>query len=76
VICPRLATKRSVIRRRIVSAEEHDNGRTEVFRLTEHVAAEAPPSADQAASGGTKVVIYYSGENGQKVAHFFKDVSK
>jgi hypothetical protein len=54
----------------------YDNGKTEVFRLTERAAAETAQSGDQAAPTGTKVVIYYSDEHGQKVAHFFRRVSK
>ena len=47
------------------------NGKTDVFRLTDRATAEA----DSAAPAGTKVMIYYSDEHGQKVAHFFKRVS-
>ena len=54
----------------------YDNGKTEVFRLTERAAAETAQSGDQAAPTGTKVAIYYSDEHGQKVAHFFRRVSK
>jgi hypothetical protein len=51
------------------------NGTTEVFRLTERATAEAAQAADQGAPAGTKVVIYYSDESGQKVAHSFRRVS-
>jgi hypothetical protein len=54
----------------------YDNGKTEVFRLTERAAAETAQSGDLAAPTGTKVVIYYSDEHGQKVAHFFRRISK
>jgi len=48
------------------------NGTKDVFRLTERATAET----DSAAPAGTKVKIYYSDDHGQKVAHFFKKVSK
>ena len=51
------------------------NGTTEVFQLTERATAEAAQAADQRAPAGTKVVIYYSDESGQKVAHSFRRVS-
>lgn len=54
----------------------YDNGKTEVFRLTERAAAETAQGGDRAAPTGTKVVIYYSDEHGQKVAHFFRRISK
>jgi hypothetical protein len=54
----------------------YDSGKTEVFRLTERATAETTQTLDQAAPSGTKVVIYYSDEHGQKVAHFFRRVSK
>jgi hypothetical protein len=57
-------------------AVRYDNGKTEVFRLTERAATESTSSVNQAASSGTKVVIYYSDEHGQKVAHFFRKVAK
>ena len=47
------------------------NGTADVFRLTKRATAEA----DSAAPAGTKVMIYYSDEHGQKVAHFFRKVS-
>ena len=51
----------------------YDNGRTETFLLTERASAES--QTDEAAAGG-KVVIYYSNESGQKVAHFFRKTSR
>jgi hypothetical protein len=54
----------------------YDNGRTEVFRLTEHAAAEASPASEQTPSSGAKVTIYYSDDHGQKVVHFFRRVPK
>jgi hypothetical protein len=57
-------------------AVRYDNGKTEVFRLTDRAAAETTQDVKQAASSGTKVTIYYSNEQRQKVAHFFKKVSQ
>lgn len=53
---------------------QYDNGRTETFLLTERAVAETAQTVDQTAPGGTKVLIYYLDERGQKVAHFFKRV--
>jgi len=44
-----------------------DHGKTETLRLTDRAAAESAKEV-----GATKVVVYYSDENGQKVAHYFK----
>jgi hypothetical protein len=54
----------------------YDNGTAEIFRLTEHAASETSAAAGQEAASGAKVVIYYSDEHGQKVAHFFRRVPK
>jgi len=54
----------------------YDTGKTEVFQLTELATAESTQALGQVAPGGTRVVIYFSDEHGQKVAHFFKKVSK
>ena len=54
----------------------YDNGKTEIFQLTERAAAETTQTVDQAASGGTKVLIYYADEHGQRVAHFFRRVQQ
>jgi len=51
----------------------YDNGRTETFLLTERASAES--QTEEAVAGG-KVVIYYSNESGEKVAHFFRKMSK
>jgi hypothetical protein len=53
----------------------YENGKTEVFQLTQRAAAEAPQNADLASTPGARVVIYYTNEKGQKVVHFFKKVS-
>jgi hypothetical protein len=52
---------------------KYANGKTEVFRLTERAAAEAPKDAQ--ARNEVKVVIYYKNEHGEKVVHFFKTVA-
>ena len=49
-----------------------DNGTTETLRLTDRAAAEA---TDVAATGATKIIVYYSDEKGHKTAHFFKKAS-
>jgi hypothetical protein len=50
-----------------------DNGTTETLRLTDRAAAEA--GTDVAATGATKIIVYYSDDKGRKVAHFFKKAS-
>ena len=50
-------------------------GRTETFELTDRAAAESKDIDSQAASGTTKVVIYYKDENGTKVVHYFRKIS-
>jgi hypothetical protein len=62
-------------RRRQQISVRYTDGRTETFRLTERAAAEAPKDADNAATAGLKVAIYYTDENGRKVVHFFKKTS-
>jgi hypothetical protein len=52
----------------------YDNGKTEAFRLTDRAATES--AANEAAAGPGKVVIYYSNDAGQKVAHFFRKAPK
>lgn len=50
------------------------DGRTETFRLTDRAAEDAGKDVGRAAKG-TQVVVYYSDDAGQKVAHFFRKVS-
>ena len=52
------------------------NGSTETLRLTDRAAVDAGKDIDGATSGSTKVIVYYSDEGGQKVAHFFRKVSE
>jgi hypothetical protein len=48
----------------------YTDGKMETFRLTERAAAEASKDAGQASSAATRVVIYYTDEDGRRVAHF------
>lgn len=52
----------------------YDNGRTETFRLTPRAAAEQTPGGSPTAN--TRVVVYYSTQSGEKVAHYFERVEK
>ncbi len=63
-------------RRRRQITVRYDNGRTEVFGLTDRAATETTQAIDQVVPGGTKVIIYYSDDRGEKVAHFFRSVPK
>jgi hypothetical protein len=47
-----------------------DSGRTETFKLTANAAAETATLT--AADDLAKVIVYYSNERGQKVAHYFR----
>lgn len=49
----------------------YDNGKAETFRLTSRAASEQSTKAD-ADAAHKRVVIYYSNDAGQKVAHFFQ----
>jgi hypothetical protein len=64
-----------VDRRRKQITIRFGNGKTETFRLTDRAAAEMGPELDQAQVAGAKIVVYYTDEGGQSVAHFFKRVS-
>jgi len=52
----------------------HDDGKTETFRLSDRAVAEATAAAEPAAAS-SRVVIYYTDENGHRIAHFFKKIS-
>jgi hypothetical protein len=52
-----------------------DNGTIETFRLTDRAAASVGKDIDRNGANGTKVVVYYTDEAGQKVAHYFKKTS-
>ncbi len=58
-------------RRRKEVTVRFDNGTTETFRLTDRAAEDAGKEIDQA-GGATRITLYYTDENGQKVAHFFR----
>jgi hypothetical protein len=51
-------------------AVKFGNGQTETFKLTDRAAADVGKDVGRAAG----VVVYYSDEGGQKVAHFFRKV--
>ncbi len=46
-------------------------GKTETFRLTDHAAEDAGKDIE-GAGPDTRITVYYTDENGEKVAHFFK----
>ncbi len=48
-----------------------DDGTTETFLLTDRAVEDAGRDVDQA-GGETRITLYYTDENGQKVAHFFR----
>jgi hypothetical protein len=50
------------------------DGRTETFRLTDRAAEYAGSDVGRTTTSGGQVVVYYSDENGQKVAHYFRKV--
>ncbi len=62
-------------RRRKQITIRYDDRNTETLRLTERAAADAGKDVDQRGVGRTRVVVYYSTEAGQKVAHFFRRAS-
>jgi hypothetical protein len=51
------------------------DGSTQTLRLTDHAATDAGKEVDRAASDRTKVVVYYTDDAGERVAHYFKRVS-
>jgi hypothetical protein len=61
-------------RRRLQITVRYDNGTKETFALTERAATEA--AVKDAVAGDIRVVIYYSNEEGNKVAHFFRQTAK
>jgi hypothetical protein len=52
-----------------------DNGKAEVFQLTERAASGAGKEIDHAPDGTARVTVYYTDEDGRRVAHFFKKAS-
>ena len=61
-------------RRQTISVQLVDGSR-ETLRLTERAAAGAGKDIDGAAAGTAKVIVYFTDEAGQRVAHYFKRVS-
>ena len=52
-----------------------DNGKAEVFQLTERAASGVGKEIDRAPDGTARVTVYYTDEDGHRVAHFFKKAS-
>lgn len=50
------------------------DGSTQTLRLTDRAATDVGKDVDRAASDTTKVVVYYTDDAGQRVAHYFKRV--
>jgi hypothetical protein len=51
------------------------DGSIQTLRLSDRAATDAGKDVDRAAADTTKVVVYYSDEAGERVAHYFKRVS-
>lgn len=51
------------------------DGSRETLRLTERAASDVGKDIDDAAVGTATVVVYFTGDEGQRVAHYFKRVS-
>jgi hypothetical protein len=50
-------------------------GSRQTLRLTDRAASEVGKNIDAAAAGTAKVVVYFTDEEGRRVAHYFKRVS-
>jgi hypothetical protein len=48
------------------------DGTEETYRLTEHATEDAGKDTEDAAKKSAHATVYYSGEAGHKIAHFFK----
>jgi hypothetical protein len=53
----------------------YSNGKTDTLRLTDRAATESDADLANAEKDASKIVVYYTEEGGQKVAHVFKKVS-
>lgn len=53
----------------------YDNGQIETLQMTTRAAAESTPDLDEASNQPTRIVVYYSDEEGNKIAHYFRKVS-
>jgi flagellar hook-associated protein FlgK len=51
------------------------DGSTETLRLSERAATDVGKDVDRAADRGAKVIVYYTDEAGNRVAHYFKRIS-
>jgi hypothetical protein len=52
-----------------------DDGESETFQLTERAAFGAGKELDQVPDGTARVTVYYTDEDGHRVAHYFKQTS-
>jgi hypothetical protein len=73
-----VATEGTVVR--IDRSRKHiiirfDNGKTEVFELTERAASGVGKDIDRVTDGTARVTVYYRDEDGHRIAHFFKRTS-
>jgi hypothetical protein len=50
------------------------DGSKETLRLTERAAADVGEDVDRAADDAPRVIVYYTDEAGERVAHFFKRI--
>jgi len=53
----------------------YNNGKTETLQMTSRAATESEEGVDESGESPSKVVIYYSEDTGQKIAHYFKKAS-
>jgi hypothetical protein len=51
------------------------NGKTETLRMTDRAAAESREAIDPSSGDATRIVVYYTDEQGRKVAHYFRKAS-
>jgi hypothetical protein len=51
------------------------DGSTQTLRLTERAATDVGKDVDREDADTPRVVVYYSDEGGQRVAHYFKRIS-
>ena len=65
----------NVDRRRQTISVQLADGSQQTLRLTERAASGAGKDIDGAAAGTAKVIVYFTDEAGQRVAHYFKRVS-
>jgi hypothetical protein len=49
-----------------------EDGKTEEFTLTDRAAADAGTAAGRQSAPGSRIIIYYSDDQGRRVVHYFK----